>query len=173
MSWKVMHNPRWPRVLTCSEKEWVCQTVAETCGVQVYAAEAEVAAAQAKDSRSSPDKRAEEAWNERIKGAYAAIAAATPYRPAAKKPSSHALSWHRCAAPKKCDAPPELQLADTHWRGTHFAVAGCASLHTDAIEGVAMGQTLHAASSQRRSANTLLTRDSAAQPGAGAATPPC
>ena len=42
-------------------------------------------------------KQAEEAWNERIKGAYAAIAAATPYRPATKKPSSHALSWHRLA----------------------------------------------------------------------------
>ena len=45
-------------------------------------------------------KLAEEAWNERIKGAYAAIAAATPYTPVAKKPSSHALSWHRCVTPK-------------------------------------------------------------------------
>ena len=68
--------------------------------MQVYAAEAEVASARAKDSRSSAGKLAEEAWNERIKGAYAAIAAATPYRPAAKKPSSHALSWHRCVTPK-------------------------------------------------------------------------
>lgn len=68
--------------------------------MQVYAAEAEVASACAKDSRSSAGKLAEEAWNERIKGAYAAIAAATPYTPVAKKPSSHALSWHRCVTPR-------------------------------------------------------------------------
>ena len=90
----------WLAAFTCFLGEWVCEPAAEGHGVQVYAAEAEVAESQAKESKSSAGKRAEEAWNERIKGAYAAIAAATPYTPATKKPNSHALSWHRCATPK-------------------------------------------------------------------------
>ena len=56
-----------------------------------------VEAAAAKHGEKGSAKQAEEVWNERIKGAYAAVAASTPYRPAAKKPSSNALSWHRSA----------------------------------------------------------------------------
>ena len=55
-------------------------------------------------------KQAEEVWNERIKGAYAAVAASTPYRPAAKKPSSNALSWHRSAQ----HLPHNLRLYCSH-----------------------------------------------------------
>jgi len=48
-----------------------------------------------KHSEKAAAKQAGDAWNDRIKGAYAAVAASTPYRPAVKKPSSNALSWHR------------------------------------------------------------------------------
>ncbi|CAL5223266.1 g5752 [Coccomyxa viridis] len=54
-----------------------------------------VEAPAANHGKKETAKQAEEVWNERIKGAYAAVAASTPYRPAAKKPSSNVLSWHR------------------------------------------------------------------------------
>lgn len=61
-------------------------------------------------AEKGPAKQAEEAWNERIKGAYAAVAASTPYRPAPKKPSSNALSWHRSALCSSNCAVSLLQL---------------------------------------------------------------
>ena len=53
----------------------------------------------ARHAEKGPAKQAEDVWNERIKGAYAAVAASEPYRPAPKQPSNNALSWHRSAKP--------------------------------------------------------------------------
>ena len=71
-------------------------------------------------AEKGPAKQAEEAWNEQIKGAYAAIAASTPYRPASKKPSSNALSWHRSAQLPSDPAVPLSQVLLTWVRSPFF-----------------------------------------------------
>ena len=68
-----------------------------------------------------PAKQAEDVWNERIKSAYAAVAASTPYRPAPKKPSSNALSWHRSA--RHPLNPPASQCTCRPESRTHFCSA--------------------------------------------------
>ena len=72
-----------------------------------------VEAPAANHGKKETAKQAEEVWNERIKGAYAAVAASTPYRPAAKKPSSNVLSWHRSAQ----HLPHNLRLCCWHVLG--------------------------------------------------------
>lgn len=90
---------------------WWCPQLAQNA-VQVYAAEAEAASAKAARAQAAAAKQAEDAWNCRIKGAYAALAASTPYRPAVtKKPASHALSWHRSARFFKICMPAATQAS--------------------------------------------------------------